>query len=93
MTARPTNGAAPAAPYAPGSHAEPPPSVPAALKAALVGALDARGGVAPAFDLARAVGAESLAELEPVLAALEADGAIDRSGGPIHLVSKGSKKL
>ncbi len=92
MTARPSNGAAPHAPYQPGSHAAPPPSVPAAAKAAVVAFLARQGGSAPDFDLARAVGAESLAELEPALAALEAEGVVARTGeAAVHLVSKGKK--
>ncbi len=87
---RPSNGATPHAPYQPGSHTAPPPSVPAAAKAAVVAALDARDGCAPAFDLARALDL-SLVELAPVLAALAAEGVVEVDTA-VHLVTKARSK-
>ncbi len=87
---RPANGAAPRAPFAPGSHAAPRPSIPAALKAAVVGALDARDGCAQAFDLARALDL-SLAELARVLDALKAEGVVEVDTA-VHLKTKARSK-
>lgn len=86
----PTNGAAPLAPFSPGSHAAPPPAIPAATKAAVVAALSARDGCAPAFDLARALDL-SLAELDTVLGALKAEGVVEVNTA-VHLKTKGPKR-
>lgn len=77
MNRCPTNGAAR-------------PAIPAIAKAAVVAALVARGGHAPAFDLARALGL-SLAELDTVLGALKAEGVV-KVDTAVHLVAKGPKR-